>query len=162
MNRRLLFLLAGIGLILGGCSLAPKYTQPQTPIPAQWPQCAAYKDTRAVIGAPTAPELSRQEFFVDEHLQKIIETALDNNRDLRLAALNVERARALYGVQRAELFPAVNAAGAGGKQRLSADLIAPRDPRTREQYSIDLGIASWEIDFLQSERSGAARVPGHG
>jgi len=153
MNRRLLFLLAGIGLILGGCSLAPKYTQPQTPIPAQWPQGAAYKDTRAVTGAPTAPELSRQEFFADKQLQKIIEMALSNNRDLRLAALNVERARALYGVQRAELFPAVNVAGAGGKQRLSADLISPGDPRTREQYSIDLGIASWEIDFFGRIRS---------
>jgi len=153
MNRRLLFLLAGIGLILAGCSLAPKYTQPQTPIPNEWPQGEAYKDTRAVTGEPAAPELSRQEFFADEHLQKIIETALDNNRDLRLAALNVERARALYGVQRAELFPAVNVAGAGGKQRLSADLISPGDPRTREQYSIDLGIASWEIDFFGRIRS---------
>jgi len=108
MNKRFLFL-AGIGFFLAGCSLAPTYIQPQTPIPAQWPQGSAYKDTRAIPGEPTAPELSRQEFFVDEHLQKIIETALDNNRDLRLAALNVERARALYGVQRAELFPAVNA-----------------------------------------------------
>ncbi len=65
----------------------------------------------------------------------------------------MERARALYGVQRAELFPAVNVAGAGGKQRSSADLIAPGDPRTREQYSIDLGIASWEIDFFGRIRS---------
>jgi multidrug efflux system outer membrane protein len=79
--------------------------------------------------------------------------ALDNNRDLRLAALNVERTRALYGIQRAELFPSVNAAGAGGKQRLSADLIGSGDSRTREQYSIDLGIASWEIDFFGSIRS---------
>jgi len=153
MNRRLLFLLAGIGFFMGGCSLAPKYTQPPAPIPAQWPQGSAYKDTRAIPGEPAAPELSRQEFFADKQLQKIIEMALSNNRDLRLAALNVERARALYGVQRAELFPAVNAAGAGGKQRLSADLIAPGDPRTREQYSIDMGIASWEIDFFGRIRS---------
>ena len=153
MNKRFLFLLAGIGFFLGGCSMAPKYIQPQTPIPAQWPQGAAYKDTQAIPGEPTAPELSRQEFFADKQLQKIIEMALSNNRDLRLAALNVERARALYGVQRAELFPAVNVAGAGGKQRSSADLIAPGDPRTREQYSIDLGIASWEIDFFGRIRS---------
>jgi multidrug efflux system outer membrane protein len=52
-------------------------------------------------GAPTALELSRPEFFADEKLQKVIEIALRNNRDLRLAALNVERARALYGIQRA-------------------------------------------------------------
>ena len=60
---------------------------------------------------PTASELPWREFFTDERLQKIIETALNNNRDLRLAALNVERARALYGIQRAELLPAVNAVG---------------------------------------------------
>jgi multidrug efflux system outer membrane protein len=142
MNRQLLFVLAGIVLFLGGCSLAPKYTQPQAPIPAQWPQGAAYKDRGATPGLPTVQELKWEDFFADKQLQKIIETALSNNRDLRLAALNVERARALYGIQRAELFPAVNAVGTGGKQRLSSDLIKPGDPRTIEQYSINMGIAS--------------------
>ena len=153
MNRQWLSLSAGIVLFLGGCSLAPDYTQPQAPIPGQWPQGAAYEDTQATLGVPTVPEIKWEDFFADERLQKIIEMALDNNRDLRLAALNVERARALYGIQRAELFPAVNAAGAGGKQRLSSDLVGPGDPRTIEQYSIDLGIASWEIDFFGRIRS---------
>ena len=154
MNRRLLFVLAGIGLIVGGCSLAPKYVQPQAPIPAEWPQGAAYKDTRTTPGAPiVVPELSLQKFFADVQLQKVIEIALNNNRDLRLAALNVERARAMYGVQRAELLPSVNAIGGGGKQRLSADLISPGDPRTNEQYSLDLGVAAWEIDFFGRIRS---------
>jgi multidrug efflux system outer membrane protein len=138
---------------MSGCSLAPKYKQPKVPIPAQWPQGEAYKSGRATPRAPTVPELSRQEFFADEQLQKIIEIALDNNRDLRLAALNVERARALYGIQRAELFPTVNAVGAGSKQRRSADLVSPGDPRTIEQYSVDLGIAAWEIDFFGRIRS---------
>ncbi len=101
MNRQLLFLLVGIVLFLGGCSLAPKYTQPQAPIPGEWPQGAAYKETTTEAGAMAIPELSWQEFFADIQLQKIIGMALDNNRDLRLAALNVERARALYGIQRA-------------------------------------------------------------
>jgi len=153
MNRQQLFLLVGMILFMGGCSLAPKYQQPQAPIPAQWPQGEAYKDTEAISGAPTAQELSWQEFFTDRKLQKIIETALNNNRDLRMAALNVERARALYGIQRAELFPTVNAVGAGGKQRRSADLIRPGDPRTIEQYSVNMGIAAWEIDFFGRIRS---------
>lgn len=148
MNRRLLFLLAGVGLIVGGCSLAPKYVQPQAPIPAEWPQGAAYKDTRTTPGAPIVPELSRQKFFADVKLRKVIEIALDNNRDLRLAALNMARSRAMYGVQRAELLPTVNAVAGGGKQRLSSDLINPGDPRTNEQYSLDLGVAAWEIDFF--------------
>jgi outer membrane protein, multidrug efflux system len=153
MYRHLVFLVIGIGLVLGGCSFVPEYTRPEAPIPADWPSGEAYQETKTTDRAPTAPELRWREFFTDEQLQKIIETALTNNRDLRLAALNVERARALYGVQRAELFPAVNAVGAGGKQRRSADLIGPGNPRTIEQYSVDLGIAAWEIDFFGRIRS---------
>ena len=153
MNRQLLFLLAGIVLFLGGCSLAPKYTQPKAPIPVEWPQGAAYEETGVAASATTIPELSRQEFFADKHLQKIIETALNNNRDLRLAALNVERARAMYGIQRAELFPAVNAVGSGSKQRVPADLSSTGKSMTVEQYGVNLGIASWEIDFFGRIRS---------
>ncbi len=151
--KRLKLPVLGILIILGGCSLAPKYQQPQAPIPAQWPQGEAYKETKALAGTPTAQELKWQEFFTDKKLQKIIETALENNRDLRLAALNVERARSMYGIQRAELFPSVNTVGAGGKQRRSADLIAPDDSRTMEQYGVNLGITAWEIDFFGRIRS---------
>jgi len=70
---------------------------------------------------PPATEISWQEFFRDERLQRIIATALNNNRDLRIAALNVERARGLYGVQRAELYPTLDAVGSGIKQRVPAD-----------------------------------------
>jgi outer membrane protein, multidrug efflux system len=153
MNKQRLFLLVGMFLFLGGCTLAPKYTQPEAPIPVEWPQGVAYKDTRSMPGAPRAPELTRQEFFADKKLQKLIETALNNNRDLRLAALNVEKARALYGVQRAELFPAVSAVGSGSKQRSSSDLTRPGEPRTTKQYSVNLGITSWEIDFFGRIRS---------
>ena len=151
--RKQIVLALGVLIFMGGCSLAPNYTQPSAPIPVEWPQGPAYKNTQATVEAPTARELSRQEFFTDPKLQQIIETALNNNRDLRLAALNVERVRALYGIQRAELFPAVNAVGAGGKQRLSSDLVSPGASSTIEQYSIALGIAAWEIDFFGRIRS---------
>lgn len=153
MHKSLFFLLVGIVFFSGACTLAPKYTQPQAPIPDEWPQGAAYQDTQAMPGAPTAQALSRQDFFPDKQLQKIVEMALKGNRDLRLAALNVERARSLYGVKRAELFPVVNGFGSGGKQRSSADLTGPGDPRTIEQYSVDLGVAAWEIDFFGRVRS---------
>jgi len=152
MTRKM-FLLLGLFVWLSGCTLAPKYTRPKAPIPAKWPQGKAYKDARAVIGTSTAQELSWRDFFTDKKLQKIIETALKNNRDLRLAALNVERARAYYGVQRAELFPTVHAAGSGGKRHRSADLTPPGEPRTSKQFSVDLGIISWEIDFFGRIRS---------
>ena len=153
MNRRSLLIWVGIGFFLGGCSLAPQYTQPQAPIPDVWPQGVAYKDTQAMSETPTVPELKWEDFFADKQLQIIIEMALNNNRDLRLAALNVERARALYGIQRAELFPAVNAVGSGSKQRVSDDFSTTGKSMTMERYSINLGIASWEIDFFGRIRS---------
>jgi multidrug efflux system outer membrane protein len=108
--------------LLTGCTLAPKYTKPEAPVPSSWPSGPAYKEATATPGAPVAADLRWREFFTDERLQKIIETALNNNRDLRVAALTVERARALYRIQRAELLPTVNAVGSGGKERVPADL----------------------------------------
>lgn len=153
MKRRLLLLLAAFGLLIGGCTFAPEYIRPLAPVPDNWPQGEAYPPAAADEGEKSVAELSWEEFFTDPRLRTIIAMALENNRDLRLAALNVERAHALYGVQRAELLPPVSAAAAGGKQRRSVDLIGSGDSRTREQYSIDLGIAAWEIDFFGFLRS---------
>jgi multidrug efflux system outer membrane protein len=145
------------GLILtslfGGCSLAPKYARPEAPVPAGWPTGAAYKEIKAATVAPVATELMWQEFFTDENLKQVIGMALTNNRDLRLAALNMERARALYGIQRAALLPTLDATGSGSKQRTFINFSGSRQTITTEQYSVDLGITSWEIDFFGRIRS---------
>ncbi|MBW2609600.1 MAG: efflux transporter outer membrane subunit [Deltaproteobacteria bacterium] len=153
MNRHLFFLLVGIALVLGGCTLAPKYTRPEAPISTDWPTGAAYQKAKPMPGTRTAIKIKWREFFTDERLQKIIDTALKNNRDLRLAALNVEKARALYRIQWAELFPSVNGVGSGSRQRLPADLSATGKKMTTKQYSVNLGISSWEIDFFGRIRS---------
>jgi multidrug efflux system outer membrane protein len=155
MNRQLLFLLVGLAIFLGGCSLAPKYTRHEAPVPDQWPKGTAYTETQSATGAPAVPvpELKWEDFFADKQLQKIIETALNNNRDLRLAALNVERARALYGIQRAELFPTINGEGSWSKQRIPADVMGFPKNLTIERYDVSLGISSWEIDFFGRIRS---------
>ena len=93
-------------------------------------------------------ELPWREFIPDENLRKVIEAALNNNRDLRLAALNVERARAYYGIQRAELLPSVHGLGSMYKERTPADLSSTGSAYTAERYDVNLGIASWEIDFF--------------
>ena len=128
--------------------MAPKYTRPEAPIPTDWSEGSAYQNNQPSQDTPTAEELGWQEFFTDKKLQQIIETALNNNRDLRVAALNVEKARAMYGIQRADLFPKVSATGVGSKKRASADLAPPGEPRTTKQFNVDLGITSWEIDFF--------------
>ena len=142
----LVFCLAGCG------TLAPDYSRPSAPVPEHWPKGEAFPKENAGAGAPAAMELAWRAFFTDPKLQQVIEIALNNNRDLRLAALNVERARALYGIQRDELYPTIDAVGGGSKQRL-ADIYGFGRPLTLEQYSVNLGITSWEIDFFGRIRS---------
>ena len=79
--------------------------------------------------------------------------ALANNRDLRVAALNVDRARAIYGIQRGELMPAVRAAAGGSKSETPADLSSTGERLSSERYDVNLGIAAWEIDFFGRVRS---------
>lgn len=133
--------------------MAPLYTRPVPPIPTDWPSGEAYKKAISNTPAPVASKLPWQEFVNDERLQKVITMALDNNRDLRIATLNVDRARALYGIQRSELFPALDAVGAGAKQRVSTDLSGAGNSKITERYSADLGVLSWEIDLFGRIRS---------
>jgi multidrug efflux system outer membrane protein len=157
-SRTLLLLVPGLVFVLAGCNFAPQYTQPEAPVPAEWPSGPAYENPAATAGAPFAPDLGWQEFFTDERLQQLIATALQNNRDLRVAALNVQRAWALYGIQRAELLPAVNAAAVASKQRIPADVSGIDEALTIEQYSANLGILAWEIDFFGRIRNLTARA----
>ncbi|KQC11459.1 MAG: multidrug transporter [Smithella sp. SDB] len=138
---------------LGGCTLAPNYTRPASPVPAQWPTGPAYQETATGKFEQTASELQWKDFITDKKMQKIIEISLKNNRDLRIAALNVERARAYYGISRAELLPSVNAAGSMYKERMPGDLSSTGSAMTTEKYSVNIGISSWEIDFFGRIRS---------
>ena len=102
-TKRVICLSLGVLICLSGCTLAPKYDKPAALVPFTWPTGEAYEDSMAKPGAKPAAEIHWWEFFADPKLQKLIETALQNNLDLRKAALNVDRARAVYGIQRAEL-----------------------------------------------------------
>ncbi|MFA7235276.1 MAG: efflux transporter outer membrane subunit [Phycisphaeraceae bacterium] len=145
--------LIGAALLVGGCSLAPKYVRPASPIPGNFPSGPAYSQVPANADAPTAADLPWQQFFTDEKLQKVIAITLANNRDLRVAALNVERARAMYGVRRADLLPSVSANGSRIRQHQTAELSGVGHGTTSNQYRVDVGIASWELDFFGRIRS---------
>jgi len=153
MNKKLFFLQGAIVAVLCGCTLAPQYTRPDAPVPAGWPEGAAYPQSQAATDAPAAVQLKWQEFIVDPNLRQVVETALANNRDLRLATLNVERARAFYGIQRAELFPAVNAGAGANITRVPGDLSSTGRSATNERFDVNLGISAWEIDFFGRIRS---------
>ncbi|VVT13624.1 Outer membrane protein OprM [Sphingomonas sp. EC-HK361] len=90
---------------VSACSLAPTYVRPGLPVPPSWPVGDAYlRQSEAAL-----PSVSYRDIFLDQRLQRIIEQALANNRDLRIAAANIEAARAQYRIQRADLFPQVDA-----------------------------------------------------
>ena len=120
--------------------------RPELPIAATWPKGPAYEPSQP--GVPTASEIKWQDFFEDQRLQRMIATALENNRDLRLAALNVQKARALYGIQRAERYPAFDGAVNATRKRVTADLSNTGERNTQREYAVDLGTFSWEIDFF--------------
>ncbi|MCQ4299070.1 AdeC/AdeK/OprM family multidrug efflux complex outer membrane factor [Pseudomonas songnenensis] len=147
MNKSLLTL--ALVAALGGCSLIPEYQRPDAPVAADWPQGEAYPQ-----GAALASEraLGWREFFRDPALQQLIEVALENNRDLRIAALNVDAYRALYRVQRADVLPAVSADGSGTRSRMPGDLNMTGEPAISSQYSATFGV-SWELDLFGRLRS---------
>ncbi len=153
ITKDCLLLLIGAVIILSGCTMAPTYTRPDAPVPPTWPAGDAYAENKTMPAKPAAADLQWRDFFTDERLRKVIETALQNNRDLRLAALNVQKARGMYGIQRAELLPVINASGSGSGERLPGILTNSGQPKTTHQYDVRLGISAWEIDFFGRLRS---------
>ena len=147
MNKYLIPILSLI-VFMAGCSLAPDYLKPKSPVPESWPTGSAYEKEKDSLSTKNASDIRWQDFIADEGLRKTIETALDNNRDLRLAALNVQRARALYGIQRSELYPSVDANAGVTAKRTPGDLTSSGSPSQTDQYDVNMGIASWEIDFF--------------
>jgi NodT family efflux transporter outer membrane factor (OMF) lipoprotein len=129
-------LLLALGAVLAsGCSMIPKYERPAAPVAGEW------QAPSASAGTPAA-DLPWQDFFGDAKLRRLIGLALANNRDLRVAVLNIEQARAQYDIRRADLFPTAGvsvsgsrtpAAGANGKNTT---------------YTVGLGFSSWEIDLF--------------
>ena len=135
---------------LGACSMMPVFERPAAPVPASFPQAAP---TEATAVAPLADTVAWRDYFADERLREVIALALENNRDLRVAALNIERARAQYGIQRADLFPSIAASGGQSAQRVPGDLSMSGDSTVSRQYSANLGFASYELDFFGRVRS---------
>jgi multidrug efflux system outer membrane protein len=120
-------------------------------VPKAWPEGPSHKAAGAA-GQPAA-DTPWQEFYLDERLRKVLDLALRNNRDLRIAALNAEKARAYYRIQRADLLPKVNAFAQGTKQRLPASVSGAGQALVVEQDAVGVGISAWELDFFGRVRS---------
>jgi len=149
--------LAGMALLLGGCaSMAPPYERPAAPVAASYPDAvpaaqtaaaAAPAAATAAAAVPPAADIGWQQFFVDPRLKALIELSLQDNRDLRVAVLNIERVRAQYQIQRSQLFPTLML-GATGLYQPGAD-----GKGSHSFYTAGLSVTGWELDLFGRVRS---------
>lgn len=143
--------------LLTSCTMIPDYERPALPVSEQWPQGQAYENG---IGASEADisAVSWQSFFRSPQMQRIIQTALDHNRDLRVASLQVEQARALYRIERSALVPSVDAGGSMTRQGIPQNA-SPFGGQSGGQdmiitnYSANIGTTAFELDLFGRIRS---------
>ncbi|MCW5662137.1 MAG: AdeC/AdeK/OprM family multidrug efflux complex outer membrane factor [Burkholderiaceae bacterium] len=140
-----------VAAVLAACAnLAPEVQRPAAPVPAAWPSGPSYAATGA---AGSAADLAWQDFFVDARLRELVAQALTHNRDLRVAALQIDRARALYQIQRADRYPTVDAAAGFSAQRVPAGLSPTGERTTSRQYEAGIGFSLYEIDLFGRVRN---------
>lgn len=129
-------------LFIASCSFIPTYERPGTPVPAQWPASAqANASAKAGSAAQNAAPLAWQDYFTDPTLRQLIDTALVNNRDLRVALLNIDQAKAQLGIRRADQFPTLSAGVTGSRTPDSGGSI-------KSAYTAGLTVTAYEIDFF--------------
>ncbi|OIN93766.1 MAG: multidrug transporter [Comamonadaceae bacterium CG1_02_60_18] len=124
---------------MAGCALIPAFERPPAPVASAWPVSANVADASATNAASATP--SWQSYLTDPTLRQLVTTALHHNRDLRVATLNIEQARAQLGLRRADQFPTVNAAVSGARTPTSAGGIS-------STYSAGLTVTAYELDFF--------------
>ena len=157
-------------LLLAGCvNLAPPHATPAAPVPPAWASApaataaATAERARAAMDEPGAAphDLGWRDVLVDERLRGTVALALANNRDLRVAALNIERARAQYDIVQAAVYPTLSGGASGSRSRTPGSVSANGATRFATQYSATVGLASYEIDLFGRVRNlGEAALEG--
>jgi multidrug efflux system outer membrane protein len=145
IGRTLVVLLSGASL--AACTLAPTYERPALAVSNGWSAPAS------PASGVSAADLGWKEVYLDPRLRGVIDLALEENRDLRVAVLNVEKARALYGVQRSALVPGVGLNGAASRARTPGDLSATGSAIETEQVTATVGFSAYELDLFGRVRS---------
>ena len=142
-DRRLLAPAAAALVALAGCTMIPRYERPAAPVPATYPA-----DTPPAAAATSLPaaEIEWQRFFADARLKRLIELALANNRDLRVAVLNIEQARALYDVRRADQLPSIGIGGTASRQATGTGSIG-------NVYTVGVAVTGYELDLFGRVRA---------
>lgn len=133
---------------VGACTLAPKYERPTLPVAQTWSTPGAEP-----AGSVTAADLDWRQVLVDPRLQGVVDLALKQNRDLRVAVLNIEKARAQYGVQRSALFPGINGTLSEQRSHTPAATSQTGQALDVEAYSATIGFTAYELDLFGRIRS---------
>jgi len=147
LNKLVSFIL--LALLLGGCSLIPQYTQPQMPVAENWP----VGDSNQEQEDGNAATIAWQDYVQSASLKQLINRVLDNNRDLKIAALNIELAQAAYRIQRSEQIPTVTANGSGSRAAVPDDASASDEGYAYTSVSANVALAAYELDFFGRVRS---------
>ena len=155
--RSIRFLVAAVAALFGACTLEPHYQRPASPVP---PLAAG------MAGGTAAVDIGWREFFPDPQLQDLIALALANNRDLRVAILSVRSAQAQYRIQRAQLFPTINASAVEQAQEIPSGVLQAQNPSagagggalpsgglTLHTYDVGVGFTNYELDLFGRIRS---------
>ena len=144
MFKKPAFLWAALSAaVLSGCSMIPTYQRPAAPVAAQFP---ALPGLDVASTATPAADIQWQSFFADAKLKQLLEAALKNNRDLRIAVLNIEQARAQFQIRRADQFPTIGAALAGSRQAVGS--ASSNSGSIASVYSAGLAVTAYELDFF--------------
>lgn len=141
-------LAAAITLAATACSLSPRYEQPASPVADSWPATRDDVQSQALVRQD-----GWQAFVVDEELRRLVDLALINNRDLRVALLNVEAARAQYRIERADRLPSLDVSATGTRQRVAPDIDPAGTGGIQESYQSGIGMTAFELDLFGRVRS---------
>ncbi|MEQ9873569.1 efflux transporter outer membrane subunit [Pectobacterium brasiliense] len=143
--KRIVTLLVSIAIT--GCTLQPEYSKPALPVKNNW--------NAQTSQGESVDSLGWQHFYRDKQLQTLIALALEHNRDLRVAALNVQTAQAQFRIERSALFPSIDGGVSKTAQHVPGNLYSTQatGAATYQQYQASIGVTSWELDFFGRLRS---------
>jgi multidrug efflux system outer membrane protein len=156
ISRARMLLSGAVLLVVAGCTMVPKYKQPDVPLAQKWPSVPGYKETKTAPAKVQVADIGWRDFFLDQRLQQVIELSLTNNPNLYVAVQNVVETKALYRVQQAQLIPTVNL-NANGQRTRTPNVYtgsgSNSPPLQYTEYNINLGVTSYELDLFGRVRS---------
>ncbi|MBU0973330.1 MAG: efflux transporter outer membrane subunit [Proteobacteria bacterium] len=154
MSNRIIAI-AVLLVLISGCTLIPGYQQPKLSVPETWPQGQAYPPagTTARTADAHVSDIAWKDYFLSDTLNALIERALENNPNLKLALLTIEKAKAAYRIQRSDTLPTIAGTGSGSRTGTPEDLSPTGRSTTSSSVNANVGVTAYELDFFGRVKS---------